>query len=76
MKCDMNLGSQLLMIFQGMLNHGTKCWRYNATTSCPVIVVLHGMNLATFEHLWSMIVSTASKPRDSGRSVIKSMATI
>ena len=75
-KCDMNLGSWSLMIFRGMPNHRTKCWRYNAATSCPVIVVLHGMNLATFKHPWSIIVSTALKPLDSGRSVIKSMATI
>ena len=26
-KCDTNLGSQSLMIFQGILNHGTWCWR-------------------------------------------------
>jgi hypothetical protein len=38
--------------------------------------VVQGINFAALEQPWSMIVSMALKPFDSGRSVIRSMATI
>jgi hypothetical protein len=37
--------------------------------------VVQGINFVALEQLWSMIVSTALKLFDSGKSVIKSMAT-
>ena len=50
--------------------------RYNAATPSPVMFVVQGINFAAFEQPWSIIVSMALKPFDSGRSVIRSMATI
>ena len=41
----------------------------------PVIVVMQGINFAAFEQPWSMIVRMALKPFDSGKLVIRSMAT-
>ena len=76
MKWETNYGSWLLMILQGMLNHGTKCCRYNTATPSPVMFVVHGINFVAFEQLWSIIVSTALKPFNLGRSMIKSIAII
>ena len=42
----------------------------------PVMFVMQGMNFMAFEQLWLMIISTALKPFDSGKSMIRSIATI
>ena len=72
----MKRGSWLLMILQGMLNHGTKCCRYRAATPSLVILVVQGINFAAFEQLWSTIVSPVLKPFELGRFMIMSIATI
>ena len=40
-----------------------------------IIIVVQGMNLATFKQPWSIIVRMVLKPFDLGRLVIRSMAT-
>ena len=64
------------MILQGMPNHGTKCCRYNAATPSLVMFIMQGINFVALEQLWLMIMSMALKLFDSGKSVIRSIATI
>ena len=59
-----------------MPNHGTRCCRYNAATPSLVISVVQGINFVALEQLWSIIISMALKLFDSGKSVIRSIATI
>ena len=63
------------MILFGRLNHGTRCFKYLLATPVPLIVLLHGMNLAALEHPWSTMVRMLSKPCNVGRSVMRSMDT-
>ncbi len=72
-KFDANQGSQSDMMHLGTPNHGTRCLRYFWATPRLLIVLLQGINLAAFEHPWSMIMSMLSKPSDLGRSVIRSI---
>ena len=45
-------------------------------TPSAVIVLLHGMRMTALVQLWSVIVSTESKPFDSGNLTMKSMAIV
>ena len=75
-KWKMNCGLRLLMILQGMLNHGTKCCRYNAATPSLVMFMVQGINFMALKQLCLMIISMVLKLFDSGKSMIRSIATI
>ena len=75
MNADVNWGSRSEMICFGSLNQGMRCFRYSRVTPVPLIVLLHGMNLAALEHPWSTIMRMESKPCDLGRSIIRSIDT-
>jgi len=63
------------MILLGSLNQGTRCFRYSSATPVPLIIFVHGMNLAALEQPWLTIVRIESKPCDLGRSIIRSINT-
>jgi len=72
---DVKCGSRSEMIHLGSPNQGTRCFKYSLATPGLSIVLVHGMNFATFKHPWSTIVSTESKPCDLGKSVMRSIKT-
>ena len=45
-------------------------------TPSAVMVSLHGMKIAAFVQLWSVIVSIESNPSDGGNLMMKSIATV
>src|SRR6266576_1378013 len=75
LKCDVNRGSLLLMIFVGRPNHRYTLSRYNWAIPGPVIIVSQGRNTAALEHPWSTMVKIAFLPLWVGSPVIKSIAT-
>jgi hypothetical protein len=76
LKWEVNHGSLSLIIFVGSLNH-LKMWScYSCVIPGPIIVVLHGKNMAMREHPWSTIVSIVSFPFTGGSPVIKSIAIL
>ena len=71
-KCNVNLGSLLLMIFLGNLYHGL---RYSWATPAPKMWMEHSRNMAALKHPWSTMVRMASSPLCIGSPMIRSMAT-
>jgi hypothetical protein len=66
-KFDVKWGSQLKMIYLGVLNQGTRCFRYSLATPGSSIILLHGMNLAALEHLsLAPGMRLACTPREPG----------
>ena len=49
---------------------------HDTATSSAEIVSLQGMKIATFEQLWSVMVSMESYPFEGGNLTIKSIATV
>ena len=61
-KWDINLGSLSLIIREGSPNHRYTWSRYSCAIPGPVIVSLHGKNIAALEHPWSTMVRIALYP--------------
>jgi hypothetical protein len=55
-KCEVNLGSRLLMILRGRPNHLNTLSRYNLAICGPVIMEVHGRNIMPLEQPWSTMV--------------------
>jgi len=72
---EVNQGLWSEIILLGSPNQGMRCFRYLSATPVPLIVFIHGMNLAALEQPWLTIVRMESKPCDLGRSVIRSIDT-
>ena len=76
MNFDMNLGSLLLMIFDGSPNLGKICLKNSLATPPAVMVSLQGIAISIFVQSWSMIVRIELNPADSGSFTIKSIAIV
>ena len=76
MNFDMNLGSLLLIIFEGSLNQGKICRRNSSATPSAVMVSLQGIVISILVQSWSVIVRMELNPTDSGNFTIKSMAIV
>ena len=59
MNFDTNLGSLLLIIFEGSPNQGKICRRNSSATPSAVIVSLQGIAISILVQSWSVIVSVA-----------------
>ena len=74
-KLNVNLESQSEITHLVVPNHGIRCFRYLLATPGPSIILWQGMNFATLEHPWSMMMRILLYPSDFGRSVIRSIDT-
>src|SRR5579863_3781786 len=63
------------MILCGSPYQQYTCRKYRDAIWGPVMVVLHGRNMAALEHPWSTIVRIASKSLLFGSPVMRSRAT-